>query len=112
MAISKEFLSGSTNGRPVKVAATATAGTLLHTAHTSSKDEVWAWATNTSDTERKLTIEFGGVTDPDDHVVELIPPHSTVLMLPGVPISNELVVRAFAAAANVINLFGHVNRIS
>lgn len=112
MSISKEFLSGSTNGRPIEVAQTATAGTLLHTASASAKDEVWLWATNNDTEDRVLTIEFGGVTATDDHIVETIPAKSTVLVVPGAPISNSLAVRAFAAAANVINCFGHVNRIS
>ena len=34
-------LSGGTDGKNIKVAATATAGTLLHTAHATALDRVW-----------------------------------------------------------------------
>ena len=65
---SKITLSGSTDGRAIKVAATATAGTTIHTASstTTTYDEVWLYAQNTDTTDRKLTIEWGGTTAPDD----------------------------------------------
>lgn len=110
--IDKQFLSGSTNGRPIKVVQTATAGTTFHTAHATAKDEVWLFATNTDTVERLLTLEFGGVTSPDDHIEINVPPHDTITVLNGVPLSGSLVAKAYAAAANVIMLFGFVNRIS
>jgi len=112
MAYSKQFLSGSSNGRPIKVVATATAGTTIHAAHASDKDEVWLWASNTDGTARKLTIEFGGVSDPDDLIeVTLAPESGLVPIIPGVCLTN-VTVRAFAASANVINIVGFVNRIT
>jgi len=112
MAITKEFLSGSTNGRPVKVAATATPGTTIHTAHATAKDELYLFATNTDTVDRELTIELGGTTAPDDLVKVTVPAKDTVLVIAGSPLSNSLLAKAFAAAANVINIFGYVNRIS
>lgn len=113
-SITKEFLSGSTNGRPVKIAATATPGTTLHTAPsgTTSKDEVTVYLSNTDTVERSVTVEFGGTTSPDDHMRFLVPPGETILAVPGIPINNGLLVRAFAAAANVVTATGYVNRIS
>jgi hypothetical protein len=112
---SKQLLSGSTNGRAIKVAATATAGTLIHTAisGTSSLDEVWLYAHNTSASAVKLTLEFGGVTAPDDHIEINIGAEGTgaVLVAPGLLLQNSLVIRAFAGTANVLNIFGYVNRI-
>jgi hypothetical protein len=109
----KQFLSGSTNGRPIKVVATATTGTTIHTAHATDKDEVWLWASNTDTAARKLTIELGGTSSPDDLIeVTLAPESGLVPILPGVPLSNSLVVTAFAATANVVNIVGFVNRIT
>jgi len=111
--IEKVLLSGSTNGRNVKVVATATAGTLAHTATAVSGviDEVWLWATNSDTVSRKLTIEFGGVTSPDDTIEIVIPPESgPFLVVPGLPLAGGLVVRAFAATANVVLVSGYVNR--
>lgn len=101
---SKRVLSGSTDGRPIKVVATATAGTTIHTATATSGeiDELWLWAINTDTATRKLTIELGGTTAPDDLIVVGTPPESgLVLVVPGLPLRNGLVIRAFAAVANV-----------
>ncbi|HEY1191392.1 MAG TPA: hypothetical protein VGE74_27405, partial [Gemmata sp.] len=69
---SREKLSGSTNGKPIKVAATATAGTTIHTAQSGATgwDEIYCWVTNTSASAVNLTIEFGGTTDPDNLIVK------------------------------------------
>lgn len=112
---SKELLSGGTNGKNIKVAATASAGTTVHTAvsGTSNMDEVWLYACNTDSTDRKLTLEFGGTTSPDDLVEVTIGAEAGwVLVCPGMLLQNSLVVKAFAAAANVVVINGYVNRIT
>ena len=113
---SKQLLSGSTNGKGILVAATATAGTVVHTAvsGTSSFDEVWLYAHNTSASTVKLTIEWGGATAPNDHIEINIGAEGTglILIAPGILLQNSLVVRAFASTANVLNIFGYVNRIA
>jgi hypothetical protein len=112
---SKQLLSGSTNGKGILVAATASAGTVIHTAvsGTSSLDEVWLYAHNTSASSVKLTLEWGGVTSPNDLIEVTIPVDGTglVLVAPGILLQNGLIVRAFAGTGNVINIFGYVNRI-
>lgn len=110
----KRILSGSTNGRMIKVVATATAGTLVHTAvaGTTDMDEIWLYAVNSDTTDRKLTIEYGGVASPDDLIEETIRAEDGLtLILPGILLQNGLVVRAFAATANVIMVGGFVNRV-
>ena len=111
---SKVLLSGSTNGKGVKVVATATAGTTIHTAvaGTSSMDEIWIYAVNSSAAVVKLTLEWGEVTAPDGNIELTIPSESgLVLVAPGLLLQNSLVVKAFAATANVILIHGYVNRI-
>jgi hypothetical protein len=106
-------LSGGTTGKNIKVAATATAGTLIHTAHATSIDEIWLWCVNSDTTDRKLTIEFGGVAAPDDLIEVTVPAEDGLyLVVPGLTLTNSLVVRAFAATANVLSINGFVNRIS
>ena len=109
----KVKLSGSTDGRMIKVAATATLGTTIHTAHATSLDEIWLYAVNSDTVDRKLTIEYGGATAPDNLIEVTIPAESgLILVCPGLILSNSLVVTAFAAAANVIMIGGYVNRVS
>jgi hypothetical protein len=108
----KVKLSGGTDGRNIKVAATATPGTLIHTAHASALDELWLWAVNSDASSRKLTLEFGGVSTPDDLIEQTIPPESgLVLIVPGLLLTNALVLRAFAASGNLVLVNGYVNRI-
>jgi hypothetical protein len=110
--VTKQFLSGSTNGRPIKVVASATPGTTLHTSDATAKDEVWLWVSNTDSVDRAVTVEFGGTTSPDDKIVTIVPAGDTVLVVAGIPISGGLLVKAFGAAANVLTAHGYVNRIS
>ena len=116
-SIQKVELSGSTDGRPIKVVATATAGTTIHTAAATTGvnnyDEIWLWACNTSATIAKLTLEWGGTTSPDDTIEVYIPAESgLVLVSPGLILQNELIVKAFADAANVVIIAGYVNRMA
>src|SRR3972149_1947087 len=110
---SKVRLSGGTNGRNIKVVATATLGTTIHTAHATALDEVWLWAVNSDTTDRKLTIEFGGVTSPDDLIELTIPAESgLVIVIPGIILTGGVVVTAFCATANVVMIHGFVNRLT
>lgn len=114
-AVSKQILSGSTNGKGIKVVQTATAGTLIHTAiaGTSSFDEIWLYAYNGHTADVVLTIEYGGVTVPDNTIVQTVPYKTGLsLVVPGLVLQNGLVVRAFAATGNVITITGFVNRIT
>lgn len=108
-------LSGSTNGRQVKVVATSTPGTTIHTAvsGTADYDEIWLYAVNSSAYDLKLTIEWGGVSAPDDTIEVTIPSEAGLtFIIPGWVLQNSLVVKAFAATANVLMIGGFVNRIT
>ena len=114
MAYNKVKLSGSTDGMGIKVAATSTAGTTIHTAvaGTSTLDEIWLYASNNGTDAKKLTIEYGGA-NVEDNIEQTIPGESGLfLVLPGLLLQNEKVVKAFAATADVITIHGYVNRIT
>ena len=110
------LLSGSTNGQPIKVAATSTPGTTVHTAITGTTmmDHIHLWATNTDTVARTLTTEFGGVTDPDNLITKAysIPPSSkSIKIVDGQPLNNAKVLSAFASSANKIVLTGYALRV-
>ena len=112
---SKSLLSGSTNGKQIKITATvAGSAVTLHTAvsGTSAADEIWLYATNTSTASVLLTICWGGTTAPDNNILTIIPPQSRVLICDGILLQNSLVASAFAAVANVIAMDGFVNNIT
>lgn len=112
---SKVALSGSTNGKQIKVAATASTGTTIHTAQSGTTywDEIWIYAVNSSTSAVKLTVEWGETTAPDGNIeITLAGESGYTLIIPGLILQNSLVVTAFAATANVILINGYVNRIS
>jgi hypothetical protein len=112
MGATMEVLSGSTDGKRIKVAATATPGTLIHTGHATSQDRIFANVNNSSTSPVNLTVEFGGVADPDDLIHVTVPAKFTGLMqiVAGDIMTNSKVVRAFAGSANVLTIGGYVLR--
>lgn len=112
---SKQLLSGSTNGKAIKVAATATLGTTIHTAVTGTTDydEIYLYAVNSSASAVKLTLEWGEATAPDGNIEYTVPAEDGLYFVaPGLLLQNSLVVSAFAGTADVITIHGFVNRIT
>jgi len=115
----KVLLSGSTQGKAIKVVQTASTGTTIHATGTSSSiiDEVWLYAYNSSASPVVLTIQFGGTTAVDDDIKLSIPATSGLtlvvagLILTGTG-SAANTVYAYAGTANVVTVSGYVNRIS
>ena len=115
----KQSLSGSTNGRAIKVQATSSTGTTIHATGTSASiiDEIWLYAYNSSADAQLLTIQFGGTTAVDDDIRITIPSQSGLtLVVPGLILtgtgSAASTVAAYAATTNVVTISGYVNRIS
>tara|TARA_A100000172_G_scaffold60505_1_gene39976 strand:+ start:702 stop:1064 length:363 start_codon:yes stop_codon:yes gene_type:complete len=114
----KQELSGSTDGRGIKVTGTATgAAVTVHTAQSgtgdNNYDEVFVYANNSSTAAILVTIEFGGTTDPDDLIEVSVPAQQgLMLIVPGLVLQNSLVIKAWASVANQVSLFGFVNKVT
>jgi len=111
--------SAQTDGTPIKVAATASAGTTIHTTGTSASifDEIWLYAYNSSTGPILLTVQYGGTATPDDDIKITIPSQSGLtLVVPGLILAGTgsagNTVAAYAGTANVVTVSGYVNRIS
>jgi len=118
---SKELLSGSTQGKAIKVAATTSgsAGTTLHATGISAtvEDEVWLYAYNSSGAAVTLTVQWGGVTAVDNEIKLLVPSLSGLtLVIPGLILTGTgaaaNTISAYAGTTNVITVSGYVNRIA
>lgn len=108
----KSPLSGSSNGKAIKVSATSTPGTTIHTAPsgTGTTDLVTLMVqNNNADGEtRTLTLEFGGTSSPDDLIILPVPCKSGLVpIMENLPINNSLVIRAFSDETNDIQIMGH-----
>lgn len=112
----KRKLSGSTDGKPIKVVATATAGTLIHTAVAGTTngtyDEIWIYAQNNHTAVVLLTIEFGDADTANNIVLTLASKTGLQLVIPGLILQNGATIKAFASVANVISLVGEVNSMT
>jgi len=115
---SKVALSGATTGVPIAVAQTASTGTTIHATGTSSTtfDEIWLYATNTSTAAVVLTIQYGG-TATVNQIQQTIPANSGLtLIVPGLVLtgtgSAANTVYAYAGTASVVNISGYVNRVA
>jgi hypothetical protein len=118
MAISKEILSGSTQGQAIQVAATGSVGTTIHTTGTSATttDEIWLYATNNDTVSRNLTIEFGTTGSANEINLSIAAKTALSLIMPGLVLRGDGsaggTISAYAGATNVISVFGYVNRIA
>ena len=114
----KQKLSGSTDGKAIKLTGTDSAGAVtVHTAVAGTTvgtfDEIWLYANNTSASAVKLTVEWGTATAADGNIELTIAAEAgLVLVVPGLILQNAMVVEAFAATADVILLTGFVNAIT
>jgi len=117
----KVLLSGSSQGKAIKIAATTSGsnGTTLHATGTSSSiiDELWLYAYNSSSSAVVLTIQWGGITAVDNEYKLSIPAASGLtLVVPGLVLTGDgttaTTTRAYAATTNVVTVSGYVNRIS
>ncbi len=113
-SISRQLLSGSTNGRMIQITGTATgSANTIHTAvsGTTNIDEIYLWAINTGTSDVLLSIEFGG-TGAANEIDFVIPGQVGLIeVVNKLVLNNNLVVKAFAATGSVINIGGYVNRI-
>lgn len=113
----KLHLSGSVDGRAIRVVATATPGTTIHTATsgtgTDTYDEVWIWAGSTSASPINITVQTSE-NDDSASINARIPPAyaGLTLVVPGLPYRNGVVLTATASTASRVNLTGYVNRIT
>ena len=113
----KRKLSGSTDGKAIKVAASASTGTTIHTAVAGTTagtfDEIWLWAYNGHTANVDLTIEFGGTSVPDQNIIVTLASKSGLIpIVPGLILQNGAVVTAFASSTNVVTISGFVNAIT
>ena len=114
--ISRNILSGSTNGRPLALAVDSGTYTTVHTVTSTAADYevVWLYLSNISTAQELVSIRIGGTADGDTIKVK-VPAESTVLALPGVTIKGDggsgVVITAASTTANKVNATGYINLI-
>lgn len=110
----KRLLSGSTDGKGIKVSAVSSPGTLIHTACSGTTpgtyDEVWLWAYNNDSSNIVISIEIGDNDLPRKVTIPL--QVGLVPIIPGLILQNSQIIRIYASLPNVIKIDGFVNHIT
>lgn len=114
---SKSILSGSTDGCPIAVSATASPGTTIHTGPSNAAflHEVWLYASTYSTTPTLLTVQMGNTDVSKQVILSLDYGSGLLVVIPGLIIkgnASPLVIRAFATVTDTVNISGYVNVIS
>jgi hypothetical protein len=114
---SRVLLSQATGGEGIVVSATTSVGAQdVHTTGSSSSviDEVWIYASNEHTALVDVTLEF--VANNETITTTLEPGTGLNVLVPGLPLtgngSSGRSVKVFADTANVVTVFGYVNRIA
>jgi Zn-dependent alcohol dehydrogenase len=116
---SKIPLSGNTSGMGILInsGSSGVAGPTLHTGSSSPSvlDEVWLYAVNYDTTDRKLTIQYGGVTAGTNEIEYTVKAENGLyLIVSGLVLAGNAtpkVISAYAATNTSIVVYGYVNRI-
>ena len=109
MSITKIPFSASTNGRRISLADSATT---IHTADATATDSIYLNISNLTITTELCTIQFGGVTNPDDLFQINIPPNGEGYwwVIKGDVLTNSLLLRALGATTDALQAGGYVLR--
>ena len=117
---SKIPLSGNTSGMGILInsGSSGVAGPTLHTGSTTATtlDEVWLYAVNYDTTDRKLTVQYGGVTAGTNEIEYTVKAENGLyLIVSGLVLAGNAspkVISAYAATNTSIVVYGYVNRIT
>ena len=116
---SKIPLSGNTSGMGILInsGSSGVAGPTLHTGSSSTSvlDEVWLYAVNYDTVDRKLTVQYGGVTAGTNEIEYTVRAENGLyLIVSGLVLAGNAspkVISAYAATNTSIVVYGYVNRI-
>ena len=110
--------TGTGLGIPITATTSGSLGTTIHTASSTPAtiDEVWIYAQNYDTTDRKLTIQWGGVTAGTNEIEYTVKAENGLyLIVAGLVMQGNAtakVISAYAATGTAIVVYGYVNRIA
>ena len=112
--VEKIKLSGSTDGKGIKITATSSPGTHIHTAvsGTSNFDEIWLYCYNSAAAATVLYLQCGS-TDADNLVQQTITSKNGFEpVIPGLILDNSASLKAYSATASELFIYGFVNQMT
>lgn len=118
LAVVQRILSGSTEGLPIQVSATAASATLIHTGPTATNvwDRLYLYAGNTSTNNVTVLIDWGPSTN---QIIDDVPARSGMypliqgaLLLGRSAGMSATVIKMGASSSGVLQIYGHVDRVT
>ena len=111
----KNLLSQSASGESILIELSASPGRLLHTAvpTATGADEIWLYASNSSESDCILTLNWGTSGTRDTLARIVIQAYAgPILIIPGLVLNSSASIYAYASTLSAVNMVGYVNRIS
>ena len=108
----REYFSGSTDGTPIAITSTDSAGAqTIHTCSTK-KGEIYLFAGNKSTVTVELFTEHGDTVSPIRTLIN--PSQGLIPILPGTPLRNGKVIKAYCStvSTSALHVLGWVNELS
>lgn len=112
ISLFKGPLSGSTAGKLIKIAATSSPGTTIHTTNATNPEKLWFKATNKHSSAVTVTIQWGGTSADDEWSFLLDPVTSPIEIVAGDVLGASSTVKVYASVTNVIFVLGEAIEIS
>lgn len=104
------LLSGCTDGKGIKIAATSSPGTLIHTAHATKTDRIWLSAMNMHSGTVEIQIQWGETTAGTEIRQTLQFRRGVEQIVAGMLLTNSLEVRIYASIADKVFIYGEIER--
>lgn len=108
----KVILSGSTNGIGIPINSTNSgSANTIHTADSTSLDELWISFSNTSNSDATVTLAIGGIST--SNLISLTIPSGRGLVpaISGLTFTGGVTIKAFSSITGAIVAYGFCNRI-
>lgn len=109
----KQLLSGSTNGKQIKLN-TPGPGVTIHTATNvaGQLDEIWLWAYNDGPNTASVVILWGANSTDNEIIMNIPVQTGRLLVVDGMLANGGIVITAYGSVNNQIRIDGYVNNIA
>jgi len=118
MAKNFDVVIPETNGKPVAITGTDSAGEttiFTSTSTTNTCDEVYMYVSNSSATDGTVTVAIGSTANTGDLVCKdlaVAANESMLIVIPGLRIDNGVTIKAYKDSSSTLNAHLAINRIS
>lgn len=106
--------ASSINGMGVKIVATSSPGTAVHTCQSGTDyfDTIWLFAVNRNAGTVGVVVQYGDTATENSFGVSIPPNNAPIMILQGLRLNNGKIVYVYATAANDVTILGFSDHTS